>query len=41
MLKVDFTRDGLKLSAGFTVSRDWDETERLAADISARAAGHG
>mgnify|MGYP001824853121 CR=1 FL=1 len=41
VLKVDFARDDLELCAGFTLSRDWDETEKLAADINARGADMG
>jgi hypothetical protein len=37
-LKVDFARNDLQLTAGFTLSRDWDETGRFAADINAKLA---
>ena len=41
VLKVYFERDGLKLSSGFTLSKDGPEMERLATDISAKAAQTG
>lgn len=36
VLKVAFNRDDLSLSAGFALSRDWSEMEKLATDINNR-----
>lgn len=37
VLKVWFDRDGVSMSAGFTLSKDWPEMEQFAAAINARA----
>lgn len=41
VLRVEFVRDDQSLCAGFLLSRDWSEMERLAADITKRAAQAG
>ncbi len=38
VLKVSFHRDGLALTAGFTLSTAWPEVEKLATDIQSKAA---
>lgn len=39
VLKVEFERDGSSLTAGFYLTSDWTEMERLADDLTARIAG--
>lgn len=36
ILKVDFVRDGRELSAGFILSSDWQQMQRLADDLTAK-----
>ena len=38
VLKIDFERDGLTLSAGFILSKSWQAMEQLAADLRRRIA---
>jgi hypothetical protein len=38
ILKIDFEREGLGLSAGFMLSRSWPAMEQLAADLRRRIA---
>ncbi len=38
ILRVEFTRDGRSLCAGFLLSRSWDEMAQLGSDIAERSA---
>ena len=41
VLKVEFQRDGRDLTAGFYLSRNWDEMGQLVEDLSRRMIGGG